>query len=69
MIIAGRKNQCGDCVESQYYNTAGNSTRGKRVSTEKVCEMYYFPGDIVPREEIIGKRDVDGKNLLPVCMH
>ena len=61
-----RKIQCEDCVESHYYNPAGNSTRGNRVTTEEVCAMCYFPGDIVSRVEIIRKRDVGGKNPLPV---
>ena len=63
------KIQCVDCVELHYYNPAGNSTRGKRVTTEEVCAMCYFPGNIVSREEIIRKRDVGGKNPLSVYMH
>ena len=61
-----RQMQCGDFVESQYYNTAAG-LKGKRFVTKDICAICYENDDIISADEIRRNRDVGGKNPLLVC--
>ena len=60
--------QCGDYVESQYYNPSKGLKCG-RIVTDDVCTICYEPDNIIHPDIIRKNRNTRGKQPLPICKY
>jgi len=66
-----RQTRCGDQLEAQYYDSEiiTGKTKKRSISTDPICSLCYDDLDIVGEKEIRRKRDIGGKDPLPLCRH
>jgi hypothetical protein len=57
--------RCGENVEAAYYSN--DATRGGRILTTDVCAICYNTEDVISASEIKKRRNLQGKNPLPIC--
>ena len=58
--------QCGNYIESRYYNPS-IGLKGGRIVTEDICAIRYDKDDILSSDFLQKHRETGGKNPVPIC--
>ena len=68
LLFCREEQVCWDTVESQYYATESDPTKGGGIQTKTVCCHCYSDGKLANNKYIDERRDDrGGKKYLPIC--